>query len=401
MLFSTRSFRLTAALRQPAVLAAIGLSVLLSGCAETTLATHYAKQVTWPGEQTANSTYKVGKPYKVGSDWYYPSEEFSKSETGVASWYGPNFHGKRTANGEIYDQNELTAAHRTLQMPSLVRVTNLENGRSIVVRVNDRGPFKKGRVIDVSKRAAELLGFIGNGTARVRLEVLEKESRKIATAAQRGMDTSRITLAELNALPDAGSSAAAPQVAAVMAPQDVPRLQQASFDSNSLRGNMPAGRFVSADQDPMMPESLRTPTITVEELNRSDARATTFAPPDGSRRKLAGTSDPAATPPGQQAFSGHVDNKGRFMPDPVVQVEPVAPTGLFVQAGSFGVKDNAERLSRDLSKIAPTLIDPVVVNGKTLYRVKLGPLADLAEADAVLSRVAQAGTAGARVIKTP
>lgn len=398
MLFFTRSPRVT---RPSAWLAAACLSVLLTGCAETNLASHYAKQVTWPGEQVPNSTYKVGKPYQVGGDWYYPSEDFSKSETGVASWYGPTFHGKRTANGEIYDQNELTAAHRTLQMPSLVRVTNLENGRSIVVRINDRGPFKKGRVIDVSKRAAELLGFIGQGTARVRLEVLEKESRKIATAAQRGMDTSRITLAELNNLPDSASSSVQAKPVTMIAQNDVPRLQQASFDSNSLRGNMPAGRFVSAEQDPMLPESLRTPTITVEELNRADARATTFSPVEGSRRKIAGTADPAATPPGQQAFSGHVDTKGRFMPDPVVQVEPVAPTGLFVQAGSFGVKDNADRLSRELSQIAPTRIDPVTINGKTLYRVKLGPLADLAEADAVLARVAKAGTAGARVIKAP
>lgn len=371
---------------------------LLAGCAETNLASHYAKQMTWPGEQTPNSTYKVGKPYRVGSDWYYPSEDFSKTETGVASWYGPTFHGKRTANGEIYDQNELTGAHRTLQMPSLVRVTNLENGRSIVVRINDRGPFKKGRVIDVSKRAAELLGFINQGTARVRLEVLEKESRKIATAAQRGMDTSRITLTELNTLSDSPNTPGA--AAPVLAQNQMPMLQKASFDSNSLRGNMPAGRFVGANEDPMLPESLRTPTITVEELNRGDARATTFTPPvDGSRRKLAEATDPAATPPGQQDFSGHVDNKGRFMPDPVVQMEPVAPTGLFVQAGSFGVKDNAERMSQTLSKIAPTHIEPVTVNGRTLYRVKLGPLADLSEADAVLSRVAQAGAQGARVIK--
>ncbi len=401
MLFLTQSSLLRTA-RTSAGIAAVCLSVLLAGCAETTLASHYAKQVTWPGEQTANSTYKVGKPYQVGGDWYYPSEDFSKAETGVASWYGPTFHGKRTANGEIYDQNELTAAHRTLQMPSLVRVTNLENGRSIVVRVNDRGPFKKGRVIDVSKRAAELLGFIGQGTARVRLEVLEKESRKIATAAQRGMDTSRITLAELNTLPDSGATQVA--AAPVMAQNDIPRLQQASLDTNSLRGNMPAGRFVNANNDPMMPESLRTPTITVEELNRADARATTFTPADGSRRKIGSVNaevDPAATPPGQPAFSGHVDNKGRFMPDPVVQTAPVIPTGLFVQAGSFGVKDNADRLSRELSQIAPTRIDQVTVNGKTLYRVKLGPLADLTEADAVLSRVAQAGTSGARVIKTP
>ena len=393
------------ALRTLAVASVCACALLVSGCAETQLASHYAKQVTWPGEQVGNSSYKVGKPYRVGNDWYYPSEDFSKSETGIASWYGPNFHGKRTANGEIYDQNELTAAHRTLQMPSLVRVTNLDNGRSIVVRINDRGPFKKGRVIDVSKRAAELLGFIGNGTARVRVDVLEKESRKIATAAQRGMDTSRITLAELNSLPDGGTGAA--QVSAVsaqpiMAANEMPRIQQASFDTNSLRGNMPSGRFVSASQDNMLPESLRTPTITVEELNRADARATTFSPVDGSRRKIAGvTTDAAVPPPGQPEFSGHVDQQGRFMPNDVVQQQPVVPTGLFVQAGSFGVKDNAERLSQQLSSIAPTRIDPVEVNGKTLYRVKLGPLADLVEADAVLAKVAQAGTAGAKVINTP
>lgn len=397
MLFlsSAPSFR---TVRTSAWLAAVCLSVLLTGCAETNLASHYAKQVTWPGEQTPNSTYKVGKPYRVGNDWYYPSEDFSKTETGIASWYGPTFHGKRTANGEIYDQNELTGAHRTLQMPSLVRVTNLENGRSIVVRINDRGPFKKGRVIDVSKRAAELLGFIGQGTARVRLDVLEKESRKIATAAQRGMDTSRITLSELNSLPDSGNTRVV--AAPALAQNDMPQLQKASFDTNSLRGDMPAGRFVNPKEDPMLPESLRTPTITVEELNRGNPQATNFAPVEGSRRKIAGASaDAAATPPGQQDFSGHMDNKGRFMPDPVVQTETVAPTGLFVQAGSFGVKDNAERLSRELSSIAPTQIDPVTVNGRTLYRVKLGPLADLNEADAVLSRVAKAGTQGARVIK--
>ena len=130
--------------------------------------------------------YKIGKPYQVAGVWYYPAEDFTYDETGIASWYGPDFHAKATANGEIYDQNELTAAHKTLPMPSLVRVTNLDNGRSVVVRVNDRGPFVAGRIIDMSRRGAQLLGFEGRGIAKVRVQILAEESRAIAAAARQG-----------------------------------------------------------------------------------------------------------------------------------------------------------------------------------------------------------------------
>ena len=114
--------------------------------------------------------YKVGNPYVINGVTYVPREDPNYSETGIASWYGPQFHGARTANGEIFDMELVSAAHRTLPMPSLVRVTNLENGRSMVVRLNDRGPYARGRIIDMSKRAAELLGFHGAGTAKVRVE---------------------------------------------------------------------------------------------------------------------------------------------------------------------------------------------------------------------------------------
>ncbi|HUJ03088.1 MAG TPA: septal ring lytic transglycosylase RlpA family protein [Rhizomicrobium sp.] len=113
--------------------------------------------------------YKVGEPYEVDDTWYYPREQPDYDETGVASWYGPNFDGKRTADGEIFSAGALTAAHRTLPMPVNVRVTNLQNGRSLVVRVNDRGPFARGRIIDVSEQAAKLLGFYSTGTAPVRV----------------------------------------------------------------------------------------------------------------------------------------------------------------------------------------------------------------------------------------
>jgi rare lipoprotein A len=148
---------------------------VLSACSEIELGSHIAKQVPKISGQKENVGYfKVGSPYRIKGRTYKPREKYQYSETGVASWYGPGFHGKMTANGEIFNKHELTAAHRTLQMPSMVRVTNLENGRSIIVRVNDRGPFAHDRVIDLSEKAAEIIGMKNQGTARVRVDVLEK-----------------------------------------------------------------------------------------------------------------------------------------------------------------------------------------------------------------------------------
>src|SRR5258706_6396173 len=118
--------------------------------------------------------YKVGQPYQVDNVWYYPREQPDYDETGIASWYGPTFYGRPTANGEKYDGNKLTAAHKTLPMPVNVRVTNLDNGKSLIVRVNDRGPYARGRIIDLSKRAAELLDVVQTGTARVRITYLTR-----------------------------------------------------------------------------------------------------------------------------------------------------------------------------------------------------------------------------------
>ncbi|MAU38657.1 MAG: septal ring lytic transglycosylase RlpA family protein [Rhizobiales bacterium TMED94] len=118
----------------------------------------------------SGGVYKIGKPYQIEDKIFYPKESFNYLESGVASWYGPNFDGKKTANGEIFNMNLLTAAHKTLQLPSMVKVTNIENNRSLILRVNDRGPFVKNRIIDVSKRAASILGFQKDGTANVIVE---------------------------------------------------------------------------------------------------------------------------------------------------------------------------------------------------------------------------------------
>jgi rare lipoprotein A len=114
--------------------------------------------------------FKLGEPYLAGGKWYTPVNDTSYDQVGLASWYGDFFHGRKTANGEVYDMNALTAAHPTLPLPTYATVTNLNNNRTVVVRINDRGPYHDGRIIDLSHKAAELLGFYGRGTASVRVQ---------------------------------------------------------------------------------------------------------------------------------------------------------------------------------------------------------------------------------------
>lgn len=167
------------------ILLNIAVYLLISGCSETTFLVNSAKRI---GSWGDDPIYKVGNPYKINGKWYYPAVDYQYDEVGIASWYGPGFHGKSTANGEVFDQNKITAAHRTLPMPSIVKVTNLENGMVLdKVRINDRGPFARNRIIDLSKKAAEELGFIKNGVAKVRVEILEDESRKYALSEQQNV----------------------------------------------------------------------------------------------------------------------------------------------------------------------------------------------------------------------
>ena len=152
------------------LVAAFSLSACASPAADTSVQAAATAQPdvvvqTEPLHKTANLSYKVaGKQYQ-------PTKKIEQfSQTGKASWYGPGFHGKKTSSGERFDMNTLSAAHRTLPIPSYARVTNLSNGKSVVVRINDRGPFHGNRVMDVSKAAAKELGFIHTGTANVKVE---------------------------------------------------------------------------------------------------------------------------------------------------------------------------------------------------------------------------------------
>jgi rare lipoprotein A len=156
------------------------LAVSLVACATSSAQMPYASKRGWDG------TTKVGKPYQVTGVWYYPEDKSDYQEEGIASWYGADFHNRLTANGELFDMNDVSAAHKTLPMPSYVTVTNLDNGREITVRINDRGPFKPGRIIDMSRRAAQILGMDATGTAKVRVRrVYPENAPEVAMAEGR------------------------------------------------------------------------------------------------------------------------------------------------------------------------------------------------------------------------
>ncbi|MEP1206404.1 MAG: septal ring lytic transglycosylase RlpA family protein [Rhizobiaceae bacterium] len=153
---------------------------------------------------------QIGKPYKIRGKWYRPREDFNYDKTGQASWYGPNFHGRLTANGEVYDQYAITAAHPTFPLPSYARVTNVANGRSLIVRVNDRGPYHRGRIIDLSAKASEMLGYQHRGVAKVRVQYIKQaplhgqDYQMLASSFKGGRsdETSAIKVATRAARPD-------------------------------------------------------------------------------------------------------------------------------------------------------------------------------------------------------
>jgi rare lipoprotein A len=196
------------------------LLLLLAGCSTAELTVDLIKKSKKRAQQveiakaveegaiTANPVYKIGNPYQVGGVWYYPERDLAYDETGIGSWYGDEFAGRLTANGEIFDPDMVTAAHKTLPMPSVVRVTNLDNGKSLVVRINDRGPFVAGRIIDLSREAARLIGYRDQGIARVRVQVLAEQTLRLEKLAKNG-----------NFSENTGDVSAMPTVAAVEQPE--------------------------------------------------------------------------------------------------------------------------------------------------------------------------------------
>src|SRR5215475_5215176 len=320
--------------------ACLVLGLLLSGCAETTFVVNQSKGVTQ--QSIPLSKYKVGNPYQVGGVWYYPAVDYNYDQTGIASWYGPGFVGHQTANGEEYDQDGMTAAHKTLPMPTLVRVTNLDNGRQIQVRINDRGPFVNDRIIDLSRRSAQLLGVVGPGTAKVRVQVMAEESRQLALGLGAGEEGQ-------------------PQPTAAPAPK------VATQELTSLPPAAPA---------------VKPP-------------AQVTAPPPATV-PMAPTGAPAT---GAPATALGLANVPLPQPSTTVVSVPVHPTNIFIQAGSFIQVANAEHLSQKLTKYVGTArVVAVQLGAQRFYRVRLGPIPTVDQADHMLDQVIALGHKDARIV---
>ena len=191
----------------------IALLLALAACA-----TPKAKHGAQPGAVAAVGSPKIGKPYQVFGIWYYPADTRDYDQRGIASWYGPGFHALSTANGERYDQDDVTAAHKTLPMPSYVEVENLENGRKLTVRVNDRGPFVAGRIIDLSRRSAQLLGVDRAGTAKVRVRRVYPGGAVIAGLAPTAQTPPPPIAVPIPAVPAMPGEGAVPAVAVMPLP---------------------------------------------------------------------------------------------------------------------------------------------------------------------------------------
>ncbi len=323
----------------------VGLALALAGCAGQPAApiSH--------GPYPSAKGYILGRPYEVGGVWYYPHLSPHYSKTGIASWYGVPFNGRLTSDGEIYDENALTAASPTLPLPSYVRVTDLQNGRSVVLRVNDRGPFVNGRILDVTRRAAQLLGFEEAGTAEVRVQAVP------------GPDGSPIP-------GTAGSLVAARQ----------------SPPSAAVASAAPVAQSSAVTAAPLPPAAARAARPRqMAALAPAPVRAADPPP-------AAASASPPAGYLGGHWIAPNADLAATF------RQEPVQATHIFIQAGAFTNYGNASELRRRLSRIGTVQVTEVTVHGTRFYRVRLGPIRTVDRADQILQKLIGIGQTNARIV---
>jgi rare lipoprotein A len=383
--------------------------------------------------------YKVGVPYQINGVWYYPKENFKYDRTGIASWYGHPFHGHTSASGERYDMTAMTAAHKTLPMPSLVEVTNLDNGRRAVLRINDRGPFVSGRIIDVSRAAARKLGFRSNGTARVRVRILEQESRRMKQLALANMNNRALEVASRRQR----QAESRPQVAA-KPPEYQPAARPAEAGSYTPAASSRPVTVARAPapKSPKSPKSMTPkpkPYVTAQAATARPAAKrggirVTDLPPAGGGATAGGPGvyrpqpDPqprvAAAKPRRVAGLGRVagrrDHVVRPQASAVHAVRPAAraairprprsrslprsartgdlPGRIYVQAGAFRDRTNAHRLRRRLATLGSVQIVPVRIGGARYFRVRVGPVTSASQGNRLLARVVDAGYPRAQIV---
>lgn len=309
----------------------------------------------------------TSRPYQINGIWYYPQPHYEYIEEGIASFYGGGdvFHGRKTATGEIFDMNGETAAHPTLPLPCIARVTNLENGREICVKVNDRGPFIEGRMIDVSRRVAQLLGFENKGLANVRVETLVAES-----LALNGIASPTIMLAKA---PSGNPEVAVPMVAApatalvAHAPTSSVSDPETLFDALAAEPSLDAHKLPSTLED--SPPITETAPV---EVIKTQPRMIVEKQPSPSV----------------------VENNS---PLPV-KLEAMPSTGIFVHVGNYETQLKAQSMSRSLQGMTDLPVNTVKNTGPKPYAISLGPLFSMSHANQLLDQLMSAGHTLSRIV---
>ena len=301
------------------------------------------KPSPYAGDVKPNPHRKIGKPYKVAGIWYYPEENSNYRQEGVASWYGPKFHGRKTANGEIFDMERLSAAHPTLPLPSIVKVTNLENGKSVQLRVNDRGPFAHDRLIDLSKAAASQLDFRSKGLAKVRVEFVRDASLDNAIIAI-GQKVKSTTYAE-----------------GAKTTENILIADKTSYDTVRTRIN--TGPEFSSKED-------------LPDLSELESELALTTSSNISKPIVVAALD--ETPPANDR----------------------ADNSYLVQVGSFSSQENASQAMFGLAEKWPVRSSRIQNSkGAYFYRVVLGPFSSSSEADTAKLSAINAGFSDALIVE--
>ena len=336
-----------------------------------------------PPPAPKQGVYKIGAPYQTNGVWYYPSLDLTYDETGIASSFPADFREAATANGESFDSNALAAAHKTLPMPSIVQVTNLENGRQIQVRINDRGSYGPGRIIELTRHAADLLGMPPNGLARVRVQIMRTESIQVASLAGATVPGTDENGRPAEAAPQASPSG---DVASQqLPPAAVARQSLATVPQES---GSPAPSPLSAR--PTGPEMVGSGSAPVLPLIPG--------PPAGTTMQRSTTMASAASPPLPTAKPRMPQLAAAPMLSQNVRMVQVRPTQLYIQAGAFTRSANAAKTGSRLDRFGRVQIVSTRQARETLYRVRLGPLRSIDEADRLLARVIASGINEAKIV---
>ncbi|RVC27711.1 septal ring lytic transglycosylase RlpA family protein [Mesorhizobium sp. M7A.F.Ca.CA.004.04.2.1] len=309
---------------------------------------------------------QLGKPYQVRGKWYYPKEDKRYAKVGLASWYGDAFHGRLTANGEVYDMTHLTAAHPTMPLPSYARVTNLKTGSSVIVRVNDRGPYHEGRIIDVSERAAQMLDYVNTGTAQVKVEYVGR--------APLDGDDDQYLMASYhpgNRVPDPSDGLPTGVMVAMNGPS--PSLPAGSAavpfpgqltDSGSVQPVMSAqssayGDLALPDFGPIGPER---PQINLPPQSPFAMASLSYADERVERASSAFA-----------AMGGDGMSPADVLQSWKRQPPPAGPSTDYVAAGSFEDAGEAKRIAAQLAAFGKIEIQRSELDGEDWYSVNLYP----------------------------